>query len=1253
MNNLSRSDSLSSTEEPAEGQLTLDPGNSSISGLPLVPFTLYPPRRIQIKSKSAPGSNVWLNMCPFETAELKTWLDLDNQVMCELSCLKRELHDGSGGGRFLMCTLALSHTNQKKPANHFLDFKFKPFETYRYGCKATKNESGDDNREESEENVEKTEEPSSDVENAPVTDDLSAFKALLTSLNYDPITIAAITASQARERLKDGNQNKKEKEKNKKQNQSSKSDSDSEEEDEILSIITDPTAPPTTVMETILNASTVSGGPLPSLNDKVKPSKICPIDVEIGNNSEKDCNYFEVIENEIAKTKVTEKGNDSNKDKEEKEEEEDLTKHIFANDIAHYVSMILPDHIEVGYNYYLPEDLIQSPSIYLFHFKFSYGEPIPTQFTTSDFMALYDAPSYAMPHLHKYNFLAILGNPRTLPEFYEVQMVRQVMNFMTLHDTMIGILANETHIRFIAKGVESHPNCFGYSGGSLWISRPLPRDMVFMAGGVHATSCMGYIAAMASKMARQEDMLPTWPGIGIDIYRSSPCDIYERELEKLNRDKEYFTTYYNENHEIDFYKFQDHLHLLPTSFVETSRVKLLEETFSDVSSLSSGMTGPSELSSMTSAESATESEGTGEEEDEFFRAAKLGSESLAITDLEVMIPVLINPEIIENVDHEDEELYYADNEGSETEYSSDEESERQFSFSSEETRMDILESVRFDPFELDICNGNFLIRKYSLSSIVDDDITRTPSIENLFAEQARLIDSQKVPSNWIFATIPHNFNLRNNVLNNTRYTHFYEDQSFAPYSSADSDDEDIRTSISRSSQIMELHKQRISTQFKTTTGNYYYSAPKGNIRVCNIYSLHIDSNSVKMIKDSNEMIPFVQLRPPSKYEATIRKGMGIVFSNVPKPESYDNNINDLPTPKQPKPLSRSNSIASDASSTICVDGTPTSSRASRYESFWEFNMMKGSSFPQHRGSFAISPEIIIRNDIANVYRQRGTFTISLCRYRKSRWFEICQSQKYSSNKEYVSGILVGNSVELAGEETARKWEVVIKNIGYNYRSSNSIRNIENVYREISIYQYLQKKFCRPGTVPDIYLFGDIWNTNKMLVMKPWGRKMEPQDVRNDFQCELGKRFKKLLARLHECNVALNCVSLDTFGIDPRGNIRIVELRNAFIFKPRFAKVVRARGSEAIEKMITRVLENPDNDALANEATKLFRKEDMKEENEIDPKTLLHPESGLPTVINPPPSRPNREQPSSTTIKEEEKILKSKGTMKRFFSSLKK
>ena len=201
-----------------------------------------------------------------------------------------------------------------------------------------------------------------------------------------------------------------------------------------------------------------------------------------------------------------------------------------------------------------------------------------------------------------------------------------------------------------------------------------------------------------------------------------------------------------------------------------------------------------------------------------------------------------------------------------------------------------------------------------------------------------------------------------------------------------------------------------------------------------------------------------------------------------------------------------------------------------------------SSRPSIKGQFDFKPQILTKRFPRKFFNPRAAVkncVISLTKVPITDWYEMCRPQTYTRNQGYETASL---QVTFNAAEQIRiieTFQVVVKRCEYSHSFFGENRK-SSLEQEARMYRYLESAGCRAGAVPKMFGYGDVWNSNKMLILRPWGRPLRPLDMCQ----EIVSKMKVCLQKLHEVNVLLYIFELDIFGIGPDDSIRIVDLRYA-------------------------------------------------------------------------------------------------------------
>lgn len=753
----------------------------------------------------------------------------------------------------------------------------------------------------------------------------------------------------------------------------------------------------------------------------------------------------------------------------------------FALDISKYVSMTLPRESKIEFNHLFPEDTLISPELYVYSITTFTDFNGVQRCSKIDAIVLYEAPTYVMPDISTEKLLQALTNPEKTPDFYQIQMIRQVVNYMTLHDVFVGIIANDTHVRFIAKPNANHPLKDGRHGGSIWISRALPKHSVFSCMNDRSVSVFGYISALVSILLRSKDMGVEWPGKGVKISVDSSSALFEAEMYRLNNEELYAekfdTASSTASHCIDFYKFNQHLVNLEAN---EETVESVDKTFNQ------------------------------------WKAEKLAKKSEKLDAFGKMETTenIANFEMTDNKEKANEVVNI------------------------EET--DSYESELDESIITDLCSYFS-----SLSMNVDTNMVT----EETYKAESEPKDDFELDSESLYRTALE-FSSEYDETFNDAFVYDEESDQLFNYSSdglscnsssisqsiseSDSSESGINFVARRSIQNEVVNRMKSSNTISFTGTQRYFT-----------------KNGINTGVKVNSNLKYLPKRGITDYEQLC------AYSN------YNSQKQPFGTQAFRKMLGAGN---------LFNYGLSSCDKLSRAELYYFNNNNTTVDFPLDRGSFAITPELIFHDKISVPNSKYHSFSFTMARANDSPWFGACQNQEYFRDYELNSGVFGFSYVDTeSGEKISRSCEVIIKSVQYKYSLESSRNNRVNaLYNEVSIYRHVKLTDPNCDIIPQIYLFGDVWKTSKVLLMKPWGRKLHAEDLKEDKKGILADRMKTALRQLHLLNIILNFISLDAFGIDPKGRLLIVDLKKAYIVKKSKIADASRREIECLELLINNV-----------------------------------------------------------------------------------
>lgn len=776
----------------------------------------------------------------------------------------------------------------------------------------------------------------------------------------------------------------------------------------------------------------------------------------------------------------------------------------FTTDISRFVSMTLPGNMSLEFNHFCPDDPMVSPELYMFSVK-TRTEDIEefSSYSKFDTFVLYEAHTYIMPDIGTEKFLKAMRDPQKPSDFYQIQMVRQVVNYMTLHDLFFGIISNESYVRFIAKPNQDHPDKDGRHGGSIWISRPFPKNTIFRCLGTRDISIFGYISAILNHIMKSKDMEAQWPGEGIQVFPESSADIFEMELKRINQLEWYTLQFLNPEKgldstirgDFDIFRFNQHL--------------LDLETTGELPDLITSEFYEWQDKQMERAERERKM-CKGKHSKSKYKKQKVDFQEQEIKqESEILVESTLNASSDSSYDESEEksedfkefsDIYTCYNDSTENELSD----QTQFVSVSQITNCTTLVgSADHSYIDLEVIKG---------SEAQQEHTHQAPEEE--FPENGESSELFINANDEVFSIYQSDTYIQSLIEPGNR-----EDDEFT-------DLDDSASFYSTSSGSNEL--------------NYLYS--RDEVEATDFGSTHTSFHGLL-------------LNPNFKY------------LNVGELQTYEQLCNLESEKFQPdsrgfkRTSSQVNEPPFDLSMYNC-------GRGQRLHLFNDNGMYEHIDFPRARGFFNLSAEFAIREDTKKIHKEGGLFSLAIARWSDNPWFGVCQNQEYIRDREYLPAIMNVTFVGRKNTVLTKHCEVVIKNSQYKYRLE-SCRNktYDQVYNEAAIYRHLSNVGCVENIVPEIYVFGDVWKSNKMLVMKPWGRKLHIEDLEHDEDGLIADNIRRAVTKLHDCNVSLNFISIDAFGIDPYGNIRIVDLKSARVFDSEYSEVVRKQEMESIEIML--------------------------------------------------------------------------------------
>lgn len=695
-----------------------------------------------------------------------------------------------------------------------------------------------------------------------------------------------------------------------------------------------------------------------------------------------------------------------------------LAMSIFQN-----VSETLPEGFSIEYNYLAPESKLQSPDIYLFslvHRNKSLTDHVSV--SKYDMMAMFQSSSFKLPHLADGDFMKSLKYPANAQQEYGMQMVRQLFNYMSVQDIGLGIVANSTHLRFIAKGIDGHSEDDGQSGGIIWVSRCFPRGKTFMSSSSWATSVNGITSSFISMLKRGDDIRTNWPGSYVTVTEDTPCDLFEIEQLKLNNDFLYAMDFFSESMNLAMEEVRH-------GYKEKKQTVLDEA----------------------------------------------GNESELITKAVTILGP--NDDII-NVDMFNQYLTNIQQTG--VTY----------------IPWDMSHLQRNNPWPVDPSESalqpTFEENSDSVASLEKDEISDYLKAANEYTDQQSLDDADTCLPQEIVSK-------RVNVVRmeclEEAYVRKGDDTSKHP---------DEFFSVLNASCGSDVSLPASTASENTTTS--------------------FGGTSLTSGKESFEP------------DTTSRRSAisGASSTTTLSSDSGETTANDAFVKQFKGAFSYRKMVKNDI-------------RKQRVS-------LRRVEFPQGRGTFNVRPEVAFHPEIQAFQNENLIFTAMLCRSRKSDWFGVCKNQGYSRNQSYIPGVF---NASRSSNEVIKAYDVVFRNMEYNYLVEGNSRDKNPIYREMLLYKHLLN--CGASSIiPKLLMFGDMWQTNKLLAMKPWGRKLEPRDILEDHDGSIAHKIKRVVHKLLSCHVALGSFRLENFGIDPTGRIRIVEMHSAFIFDSVFSEPVRER-----------------------------------------------------------------------------------------------
>lgn len=123
------------------------------------------------------------------------------------------------------------------------------------------------------------------------------------------------------------------------------------------------------------------------------------------------------------------------------------------------------------------------------------------------------------------------------------------------------------------------------------------------------------------------------------------------------------------------------------------------------------------------------------------------------------------------------------------------------------------------------------------------------------------------------------------------------------------------------------------------------------------------------------------------------------------------------------------------------------------------------------------------------------------------WFEMCKSDTFTRNQGFVPANLE-LTILTQGVPEIRIYTVVAKRCEYSH-SQHGLQRKKQLEHELSIYKYLGQSQLAQDVIPKFIAWGDVWNTHKMLIMEPWGRALGPLDLDSEVIAKLKVSVEQL------------------------------------------------------------------------------------------------------------------------------------------------
>lgn len=676
----------------------------------------------------------------------------------------------------------------------------------------------------------------------------------------------------------------------------------------------------------------------------------------------------------------------------------------------------------------------------------------PKKFVHTELMVSMHVHDHEIPAFAEdQSFFNALLFPRSDKKNYVLELVRQQVNFMAMHEVTVGFLATDTQVRFLCRpfGIQAEPT--GTTGGTLWISKSYPRTLDCMEDG-YQSSLMGYIMGVLCACIRGTEM---WP-------EHKVSDIHQL----------YRSTYFS------------------------SGLTKVKPNFGDSLIKASKPTRPLLTSGAESTYSSSSSD-----VDDFMLTLAIPKVSEIHPDLAYL--ARMHQKLAEKLDMP-------------------------------RANQLVITHVAADNYE-------------QLSSAVSEAGAEEFTEAAEASTESLALAVRPATFRW-----PNSFNFDStcaSVSDMENYkTAVSEAEDGASFVSAQKsityDMEAYDTAVSEAEDGASVVSAQKSITYSTEPLNHSYSSatlaanqieiPENRliVRPGTSSSCYSDNSSANSYKTSSS-----QISPNDSEDDTI------LNTESDSDNFKGDEVTDTATECdliQTTPQASNETLVYNLRTETLHSSSDEATEASLSINIPSFVSSKEvRAMP--KAKYLISPEVCTSHFPGTGTQRRpilASVMVELQHKKQDGWYDMCESHTLSRNNNYVPAKLEIRVVTSLLRDVTHSYDVVIKRGEYSHTHHGLMRK-KSLEEEVKVLIALDSQRHIIGDcVPKFFCFGDVWRSHKMIVMEPWGRPLQPEDL-----CPyVYQQMEHCLHKLHQARVLLHVFQLQVFGIAPDSSVRVIDLR---------------------------------------------------------------------------------------------------------------